>query len=128
VARRIRDGAPEGVRVIEREGEPIDLLDDWSEVDEAIVVDAVSSGASPGTVHRLDAANTPLPTALFRGSTHALGLAEAVELGRALGRLPRRLVVYGIEGERFGAGRGLTRAVERGVDALAAELRSAISS
>ena len=33
-------------------------------------------------------------------STHALGLAEAMELARALGRLPP-VIVYGIEGKTF---------------------------
>ena len=46
------------------------------------------SGAAPGTTRRLDASRERLPAELFRGSTHALGLAEAVELARALDRLP----------------------------------------
>ena len=45
---------------------------------------------------------------LFRTSTHLLGVAEAVELGRELDRLPQRLTVYGIEGERFDVGEGLS--------------------
>ena len=43
-------------------------------------------------------------------------LPEAVELARELDRLPRRLVVYGIEGESFEAGEGLSPAVETTVD------------
>ena len=114
---------PSPARIIEREGEPLDLIEEWAGADRAIVVDAVSSGAEPGTIHRLDAAEGPLPAVLFRGSTHALGVAEAVELGRSLGRLPETLLVFGIEGGSFGAGAGLTPAVERAVTALAAELR-----
>jgi hypothetical protein len=57
--------------------------------DEAIVVDAVSSNAQSGAIHRLDAVSTKLPAELYRGSTHALSVAEAVELARALERLPR---------------------------------------
>lgn len=108
--------------MIEREGEPVDLIEEWAEADEAVVVDAVSSGAEPGTVHRLDAHAGRLPAELFRGSTHALGVAEAVELARALERLPARLTVIGIEGRDFSAGRGLTGAVEAAVARVVAEL------
>ncbi len=88
------------------EGEPVGLIEEWTGADEVIVVDAVSSGAPPGTIHRLDPLAEPIPAALSQGSTHAFGLAETIELARALDRLPRRLTVYGIEGERFAAGRG----------------------
>ena len=37
-------------------------------------------------------------------------------------RLPARLAVYGIEGENFETGEGLTPAVEATVDALVGEL------
>ena len=107
------------------EGEPAGLLEAWEGAEAVLVVDAVSSGAAPGTIHRLEAAAEPLPAALFRGSTHAFGLAEAVELGRALGRLPGRLAVFGIEGERFDAGEGLSPAVGRAAAELEAELLAA---
>jgi hydrogenase maturation protease len=113
----------EDPRVIVHEGEPIDLLDRWEGASDVIVVDAVNSGAPPGTIHRLDPLAEPIPTALSRGSTHALGLAEAIELARALDRLPHRLVVYGIEGERFTAGEALSPAVARAVERLRSELR-----
>ena len=51
-------------------------------------------------------ASSELPAELFRASTHHFGLAEAVELARAVGQLPERLVVFGIEGASFGRGRG----------------------
>jgi hydrogenase maturation protease len=128
VARRLRTLAPAGVSIDEREGEPAGLLDAWEGAESAVIVDAVSSGASPGTLHRFDAVTGPLPTATFGHSTHALGLADAVELGRALGRLPRRLIVYGIEGQRFDAGAGLSPAVDRAVDRLCEKLRAELEA
>jgi hydrogenase maturation protease len=74
-------------------------------------------------VHRLDAAAGPLPTELFAASTHHLGLADAVELARALGRLPERLVVVGIEGRSFDAGEGLSPDVEAAVGDAVATVR-----
>jgi hydrogenase maturation protease len=39
---------------------------------------------------------------LFRCSTHTFGVADAVKLVGVLGLMPARLVIYGIEGRRFG--------------------------
>jgi hydrogenase maturation protease len=122
VARRLESL---GVRAIAHEGDGSGLLSHWDGVDAVVVVDAATSGAAPGTVHRFDASAGPLPTRLSSSSTHALGVPEAIELARALGRLPQALVVYAIEGESFDAGEGLTHAVERAVTQLVEELRSA---
>jgi hydrogenase maturation protease len=121
VAEEVRRRAPD-VEVVTCEQEPSRLLDAWSGADTAIVVDAVSSGAPAGTVHRFDASAGPVPASVFRGSTHALGVGEAIELARALGRLPASVLVYGIEGREFAAGEGLTPAVAAAVEPLAAEV------
>jgi hydrogenase maturation protease len=109
---------------LQHEGDPLGLLDIWRRAHVAVVIDAVRSGADAGTVHRFDASRDPLPAPL-RGSssTHAIGLADAIELGRALDRLPARLIVYGIEGERFDAGAALTPAVAAAVELVAAAVR-----
>jgi hydrogenase maturation protease len=114
--------------VLEVEGEPSRLIDAWQGAALAVIVDAVRSGRAAGSLMRFDAGAAPLPVAVSAASTHALGLGEAIELGRALGRLPRRLVVYAIEGACFEAGSDLSPAVsdavERGADAVLAELGS----
>ena len=121
VAERLRETAPD-IEVVTCEQEPLRLLDAWNGADLALVVDAVSSGARPGTVHRFDASEQPVPATVFRGSTHALGVGDAIELARTLGRLPTRVLVFGIEGERFSAGDRLSPAVAAAVEPLAAEL------
>ncbi len=120
VAERVRGQA--GVEVVICELEPSRLLDAWTGADLALIVDAVSSGAEPGTVHRFDATERRVPTSVFRGSTHALGVGEVIELARALGRLPGRVLVYGVEGEQFAAGQGLRPIVAAAVEPLASEL------
>ena len=120
VAERLR-GRRE-VEVATCEQEPSRLLDAWAGAGLALVVDAVASGAAPGTVHRFDASERAVPAGVFRGSTHALGVGEAIELARALGRLPGRVLVYGVEGAEFGAGEGLSPAVAAAVGPLVAEL------
>jgi hydrogenase maturation protease len=115
--RRARPLVPDAVRVLERDGEPAGLIDAWSGADQVVVVDAVSAGGAPGMVHRLDASEAALPARLFGASTHELGVAQAIELSRALGTLPSKVIVLGIEGADFDARDGLSPAVERGVDA-----------
>jgi hydrogenase maturation protease len=127
-ARRLEAMIGPDVEVVELEGDPTSLIDVWDGADHVVIVDAVRSGAEPGTVHRLDAHAASIPPEVDRHSTHAMGLAATIELGRALDRLPRRLIVFGIEGRRFDAGIGLTPVVEgaiaRALTAILEELRT----
>jgi hydrogenase maturation protease len=116
----VRRLAERGVEVREEQGEAIRLLDTWEGRDAVVLVDTMRSGAPPGTLRRLDASAQPLPAQL-RGSssTHMVALAEAIELARTLGRLPRRVVVHAVEGAQFAAGAGLSAPVAEAVPALA---------
>jgi hydrogenase maturation protease len=127
VARRLAGTLPEGVAVLEREGEPTSLMDSWEGAEAVWVVDAVSSGAEPGTVHRHDAGTQELPAQLFRTSTHHFGLAEAVELARAVGRLPEKVIVYGIEGANFETGETLSPKVEAAAARVAEAVRKEVA-
>jgi hydrogenase maturation protease len=115
VARLLAPQLPDDVRVRELEGEPVGLVEALNGADDVFLIDAVRSGAPPGTIHRLDAGDAPIPTALAAASTHTLGVGEAIELARALGRLPRRVIVYGIEAASLAAGEELTPPVARAV-------------
>ena len=119
VAERLRAA---GATVLDCADEPTRLLDLWDGLDTVVVVDALRSGAPPGTVHRIDAGDGPLPRDLRLASTHAMGIADALELGRALGRAPRRVVVLGIEGASFGMGEAMTPAVAGALDELVASV------
>jgi len=120
IARRIRERVPATVAVVEASGEGAALLDAWQGATLAILCDAAHSGADPGTVLRMDALAMPIPFGCFRYSTHAFSVAEAIELGRVLGTLPARLLVYGIEGTGFAPGIGLSAPVTRAADAVIA--------
>jgi hydrogenase maturation protease len=121
VAERIRRAAPPGVEVLELSGEPAALVEAWKDRERVLLVDSCSGGGPAGTVHRFEAGAGPLPAALLRASTHSLGVAEAVELARALNRLPHRLTVYGIEADSFRPG-ALSPSVATAVEALSSEL------
>ena len=120
VGDRLREA---GVEVQECEDEPTRLLDAWAELDLLVLVDATRSGSPPGTVRRLDASSRPLAGDVGLTSSHAFGVAETIELARALSCLPPQVVVYGIEGERFAATTDVTPAVLAAVDIVADAVR-----
>ena len=99
---------------------PENLIHLFEECDDVVVVDAIATGAPPGTIHRLDAAD-PLPD--FSGaSTHLFGLSDAVELARTLGRLPGSLRIIGIEAGAFAHGAALSPPVDLAAERVADEL------
>ena len=117
----------EGARVHAREGDLAGLLDLWDDAASVIVIDSAASGAPVGTIHRFDAIAEPLPTGLL-SSTHAFGVAEAIELARALGRLPASLTVYAIEGTRFEVGQDRSPEVDAAIGRLVDELQPAVAA
>jgi len=128
VARRLKEQALSSYEVHEQIGEGTALMDLWKDAGRVVVVDGVRAGAVSGTIHRFHANPRPLPATIFRDSTHAFGLIEAVELSRALRQLPSKLVIYGIEGENFEAGIGLSPAVLGAVNDLARRLPQEIET
>jgi hydrogenase maturation protease len=115
-AGRLREEFGGTVAVREETGEGTALLDAWEGAGTVILIDAVHSGARPGAIVRIDARKQAVPTGWFHWSSHALGAAEAIDLARALHRMPPRLIVFGIEGKTFEAGTGLSPEIERAVD------------
>jgi hydrogenase maturation protease len=106
-----------------------ELLELWCGAQFAILVDAVVSGAQPGTIHRLDLLRRPIP---WRAavSSHTLELAAVVHLARVLDRLPGRLVLYGIEAEIVEQGAcpstAVAGALPRCVEAVCCDIAGAL--
>ncbi len=115
VASRVgRLGLPD-LEVVEHE-EPLALVEHLATYDEVVVVDATGPRGEPGRIHVWHVGAVPLrhdPGAL---GSHGLGVAEAVELARALGRLPRRLTLVAVQGESFEVGAPLSARVQAALD------------
>ncbi len=121
-------------------GEPLDLLGRWDGADLAVVVDATCSGLPAGTVHEVrlavaDPGTSPpdrgAPPPVGRRppgatSTHGIGLVGVLQLARAVGSAPRRVVVVAVEGADFGDGVGFTPAVAAAVPVAVERVRSLI--
>ncbi|WP_051193075.1 hydrogenase maturation protease [Nocardia jiangxiensis] len=99
VAEALAGPALPDVPVAVCDGEPTDLMDIWSGVDLAVVVDAALCRPShPGRIHRTTVESL---SSVAATSSHALGLREAITLARLLGRLPGELVVIVVEAARI---------------------------
>ncbi len=123
VVERLRSLAPPGVRLETVGGDLLTLLDLWAGAESVVLVDAMVSGAEAGSVRRLDASDRGLREQLGTFvSSHAFGLGDAIELARNLGRLPERLVVYGVEADQIGPGAPLSDAVARAIPVVAEEI------
>ena len=125
--RRLRTMLPPGTLACEQDGEVTSLLAAIESAASAYLIDACVSGAPAGTVRRLDVAASPLPLDTLSLSSHGLGLAEAVELARALGLLPPCCIVYAIEASSVEPGGGVSPEVSAAVAETAERIRRELS-
>lgn len=82
-------------------GSASELLEAWREARHVIVVDALTTGARPGTLHRMTMGEPSFRPEAARSSQRGPGLAQAVRLGASLRCLPDSLVLLGLEGGDF---------------------------
>jgi hydrogenase maturation protease len=128
VVRRLKKRQPGGVEFLEQNGEATALMETMSLAGTVILVDAVQSGAEAGQIHRYDASEQAMPAQFLRCSTHNFSVHDAIEMARALGNLPTRLMVYGIEGSHFEPGAELSPAVHSAVMEAAQRINEELQS
>lgn len=126
VARRVGRTAGASVRVKEVVSDAMDILAAWEDSEITIVVDAMTTGAAPGTIRRFQAEELLSGEAVTFPCPHGVGLLDVVRLASAVGQLPQHLVVIGIEAVCFDLGEGISPVVEAAiapaVDAVLREL------
>ncbi|HJW87151.1 MAG TPA: hydrogenase maturation protease [Candidatus Brocadiaceae bacterium] len=127
VAQGLKGESTDCVNIIEKDCDGAALMECWKTANMVILIDAVHSGALPGTIHRLDANAQPIPARYFHYSSHAFGVAEAVELSRTLNQLPPRFIIYGIEGKYFEPGGGLTGEVTKAAQDVLEQIQKDIA-
>ncbi|HMK29901.1 MAG TPA: hydrogenase maturation protease [Terriglobales bacterium] len=111
VGERLRDLGIEAQTVTR---DAFSLIKAWTGAEDVVVVDTVTTNAPAGKVHVWKNAQFIVPRRRT-SSTHGFGVAEAIELARAIGCLPARLRLYGIEGKKFGFGNEVSPEVRHGV-------------
>ena len=120
VARRLLARNDCALKVRECTGEATSLMSEWTGFDDVVLVDACRGAGPAGSVHRIGPDDVERVARLQHASTHSLGVAAAIGLARALGTLPRRLVIYAIEARHSSEGEGLSPDVDHGVHEVVA--------
>ena len=119
IVRRLRARGDCQCELFEMPPAGVELLDLLQGATVVLFIDAVSSGAPPGTMHL---ASLPLseiePRALGSLSTHGWGLTEVLELAEVLGRQTPRLMLLGVEVGTVAPGAVRTQAVEGAIQTV----------
>jgi hydrogenase maturation protease len=105
------------------DGEGTEIIETWKGYDNVIIIDAVQENGSAGKIHEINANEDALESDFFNYSSHAFGLAEAINVSRVMNKLPKFLIVYGIEGEHFQFDTKLTSKIEKAVNKIAAMIK-----
>jgi len=101
------------------DGEGTEIMEAWKGYDNVIIIDAVQKNKCAGKIHEINANDKVLESDFFNYSSHAFGLAEAINVSKVMNKLPKFLIVYGIEGEHFQFDTKLTPKIEKSVDKIA---------
>ena len=105
VASKLRQCNIAGYEIIEYISDGSGMVELWKNSEKVIVIDAALSGSKYGTIFRYEVGQDTIPAKLFKAcSSHAIGLFEAIEISRKLNSLPKKMIVYGIEGKSFEMG------------------------
>lgn len=108
------------LKICKHSGEGTGLMELWErDLDsKIIIVDAMNSGATPGTLLRWTRDSAFRPHDGLRCSSHTFGVGAAITLSQTLGTLPQLITVLGIEGENFKMGTSLSPSIEKALPKL----------
>jgi hydrogenase maturation protease len=101
----------EGVELLDGGTSGLELLSSIQDRDYLIIIDAIKSGSTPGTVVRVEGEDVPARF-MTRISPHQLGLSDVLATAKISGRLPKNMVLFGVEPEIVELGLGLSDEVK----------------
>jgi hydrogenase maturation protease len=112
---------PAGVAAIDGGTSTHELLDDLSDLDLLVVIDAVATGGAPGTLIRLEGDRIPQAFS-NKLSPHQHGINDLLATLTLIDRAPRRVVLHGVTPARIALGLELSAEVAAALPALAARV------
>lgn len=104
----------------------LELLNHWQGLGQVVLVDCLQ-GPAPGEIHWLNLLGEELEPQVFRHA-HGQGIAEAIRMGRALERLPKVCHLFGVAGEDFSLGQGLSPQIQKNFNHYKSELKKRLRS
>ncbi len=109
---------PKEVELVDGGTATLSLFPIFTETDYLIVIDAVKGKMSPGTTYRLGL-NDLMPTKRASISLHDLGLLEALDMAKKIGKSPKSVVIFGIEPKEMNWGIELSPEINRKLPQIA---------
>ena len=129
IVRRLREKGDCGVEFQESLQAGVDLLQSFDKADIILFVDAVSSGAPPGTLHLVSLPWAGLePRGVGSLSSHGWSLKETLELARALGKRVPRMLLLGVEVETISPNARRSKMVEEAIELIVRKFPGLVSS
>ncbi|MCX5859459.1 MAG: hydrogenase maturation protease [Proteobacteria bacterium] len=104
-----KEKLPPGVELIEAETSILDYLPQIQSAEKIVIIDALRTGAPPGTIYRLTPEKLPVDAAL---SLHAMGPLQVIQLARQAGDFHAEVIIIGIEPKEMEMGMELTPEVK----------------
>lgn len=101
------------------------ILQKMMDSEVVILIDAMKTGLPVGTIRQLDPAGLQLYP--HRISSHQMGMAECLALGRTLGMMPVQMLCYGVEIDSIGPQKDMADALHAAVTKLTAEVEARLA-
>lgn len=128
VLQRLRPQIEPAVPCIENGGDMVNLLEAWKGQHVCLVDAVATEKAETGAVLCLDGLTEEVLPTLCTTSSHGINLAEALEMGRIMDALPRSLRIYGICGDNFAIGEGLSPRVQAAAETVVKEILTLLNT
>jgi len=118
---------PEGVMAIDGGTSSMEMLDDLSNLDFLLVIDAVNDGKPPGALIRLAGDDVPV---FFRRnlSPHGIGLSDVLAALEFLGASPKETLILGMQPVSMDLSMELTPEAAARVPELVAQVVAELSA
>ena len=116
VLERIRESdAFPGAKLVDIHTDALSLVDELAPGELNVVIDAADMGLDPGDALGFRPSEVKMKIRSDHLSMHGFGLAEAFGLAAELGRMPRQVLIVGVQPGRIEINQGLTRKVAAAV-------------
>jgi len=116
---------PDNVEVHDADSNTILLLEAIEGRDKAIIIDAYEKGDKPGTITKFVIDPENLPDADIKISLHDMGFFDGIRMGQTADvKLPKEIVVIGIEPGSLEAGMELSPKVKAALEKVIEEVKA----
>lgn len=119
-------GADADVRLVDAGTTGFMALEAMSGAERAVIVDAIETGASPGTIHEYRCVEGTFETAVPEMTMHDVSFTEALAAGGEVYDLPDEIRILGVEPADVSIGEELSEPVDTAATELVASLTETI--